>query len=66
VPVDLGGEERDDGDRRFVVPVAAAEVVGCLVPAVALHQLEVVSELVLGPCNRIGLVHGGDGTAGGF
>jgi hypothetical protein len=39
VPVDLGGEERDDGDEWFVVPVAAAEVVCCLVPAVALHQL---------------------------
>src|SRR6266508_3766985 len=39
VPIDLGGEQRDDGDEWFVVPVAAAEVVCCLVPAVALHQL---------------------------
>src|SRR4029453_19442049 len=33
-------------------------------PAIALHQLQVVSELVLGPRHRISLVHRGDGTAG--
>src|SRR5512133_1088300 len=65
VPVDLGGEQRDDGHGWFVVPVAAAEVVCGLLPAVALHQLQVVSELVLGPRNRISVVHRGDGTAGG-
>jgi hypothetical protein len=63
-PID--GSDNTTATTRQTGELQSDEAVCCLVPAVALHQLQVVSELVLGPRNRISLVHSGDGTAGGF